>query len=59
MAFVIGICDDSAAQVECLLKFLNSYPENDGFKIIQSTQPAAFLAELEVKRPDHHLYHRA
>lgn len=52
MALVIGICDDSAEQVELLLKFLCDYPGNDGFKIVQSTQPKAFLAELEVKKPE-------
>ena len=52
MALVIGICDDSAQQVALLLKFLNSYPGNDGFEIIQATQPTAFLAELKAKRPE-------
>ncbi len=52
MAFIIGICDDSAEQVALLLKLLNGYSGNDSFEIVQSTRPAAFLAELEVKRPE-------
>jgi DNA-binding LytR/AlgR family response regulator len=51
MAFVIGICDDSAGQVELLLKFLSDYPGNGGFELIHSTKPQDFLKTLETKRP--------
>lgn len=52
MAFIIGICDDSAEQVALLLKFLGDYPRNNGFGIVQSTEPSAFLAELAAKKPE-------
>jgi DNA-binding LytR/AlgR family response regulator len=52
VALVIGICDDSAEQVDLLLRFLNSYPGNDGFELIHSTQPQDFMKALETRRPE-------
>lgn len=52
MPFVIGICDDSLEQVELLLKYLGSYTGLEGFETVHSTQPDAFLEQLNRKKPD-------
>ncbi|MEA5038624.1 MAG: LytTR family DNA-binding domain-containing protein [Clostridiaceae bacterium] len=47
MTYTVGVCDDSPQQVELFIHYLKSYPGNDDFKIVRSTDPAEFLLKLK------------
>lgn len=51
MQLIIGICDDNAEQVYLLTQYLNDYPCDDVYNVIQSTDPQEFFEMLRTNTP--------
>lgn len=52
MKLVIGICDDNSEQILLIKQYLNSFPWNEKFTIIESTEPYEFLLLIQENKPD-------